>query len=166
MSRQTDNERRRFLTAGAATAGALVLGAKSQAHTAEPSNVSGSAAQNTTPIAPTELSLKLKSNAALAKIGGSAIVEAAGDKIIVAHTAAETFVACSAICTHKGCVVEYEHEAKQFVCPCHDARFSLDGRVVKGPAKRPLRSYPTDTAAVISLATPVVDKLVADKKVT
>ena len=162
MSRQTDNERRRFLTAGAATAGALVLGAKSQAHTAVPTHV----AQNTTPIAPTELSLKLKSNAALAKIGGSAIVEAAGDKIIVAHTAAETFVACSAICTHKGCVVEYEHEAKQFVCPCHDARFSLDGRVVKGPAKRPLRSYPTDTAAVISLATPVDDKLVADKKVT
>lgn len=166
MSRQTDNERRRFLTAGAATAGALVLGANSQARAIEASNatmkVAGSVAQNTAPVAapvaPTELSLKLKNNAALAKVGGSVVVEAAGDKIIVAHTAAETFVACSAICTHKGCVVDYEHGAKQFVCPCHGARFSLDGQVVKGPAKKPLRSYSTDTAAVISLATPLVDK--------
>lgn len=155
MSRQTDNERRRFLTAGAATAGALVLGAKSQAHTTEPAHV---LLESAVPIAPTELSLKLKNNAALAKIGGSAIVEAAGDKIIVAHTAADTFVSCSAICTHKGCVVGYEHEAKQFVCPCHGARFSLDGQVVRGPAKKRLRSYATDTAAVVSLAIPIADK--------
>ena len=147
-----DNKRRRFLTAGVATAGGLVLGTKSQAVEPTPANVS-------TPSA--ELSLSLKTNPALAKIGGSAVVEVGGDKIIVAHVAAETFAACSAICTHKGCVVGYEHTAKNFVCPCHGARFSLDGKVVRGPAKNPLRSYPTDTAALVSLAPKTAEKKVS-----
>lgn len=145
---QHNDERRRFLAAGAATAGALVLGAKSQAAKSTTVVETKTAAET---AASNELSLPLKTNAALAKIGGSVVVEAAGDKIIVAHVAAETFAACSAVCTHKGCDVEYEHEAKQFICPCHGARFSLDGKVLQGPAKKPLRSYSTDTAALISL---------------
>jgi cytochrome b6-f complex iron-sulfur subunit len=149
---QQNNERRRFLTAGAATAGGLVLGTKSQA--AEPTST-----KVVTP--PTELSLPLKTNPALAKIGGSAVTEVAGDKIIVAHVAAETFAACSAVCPHKGCDVEYEHETKHFVCPCHGARFSLDGKVLKGPAKKSLRSYATDTAALVSLVPKIVEKKVS-----
>lgn len=44
----------------------------------------------------------------------------------------------NATCTHQGCVVGWDKDAGQFLCPCHSARFSPDGSVVKGPAKRPL----------------------------
>src|ERR1700676_4981705 len=33
-------------------------------------------------------------------------------------------IACSAVCTHKGCVItDWDAAAKQFVCPCHKAAF-------------------------------------------
>ena len=157
MSEDRTNERRRFLRAGAATAGALVLGSRAHAETAPTASTTTTSVTTTSvetvAVAPTEISLTLKKNAALTKVGGSVIVENGQDKLIVARTTANDFAACSAICTHKGCVVEYEHAAKQFVCPCHGARFGLDGKVLQGPAKKPLRSYPTDTAAVVSLAT-------------
>ena len=34
-------------------------------------------------------------------------------------------------CTHQGCLVSVVD--KKLVCPCHGARFSLDGKVEKGP---------------------------------
>lgn len=34
-------------------------------------------------------------------------------------------------CTHQGCLVSIVD--KKLVCPCHGARFSLDGKVEKGP---------------------------------
>jgi nitrite reductase/ring-hydroxylating ferredoxin subunit len=39
-------------------------------------------------------------------------------------------------CTHLGC--ELRVVGNQFVCPCHGARFSLDGRVKGGPARADL----------------------------
>ncbi len=51
------------------------------------------------------------------------------------------FVALSAICTHLGCIVEYDPE-KEIWCPCHAAFFDLRGNVKSGPAPRPLPSFP------------------------
>jgi menaquinol-cytochrome c reductase iron-sulfur subunit len=48
----------------------------------------------------------------------------------------EAVVALSDACPHLGCSVRYSSEARQFACPCHAARFELDGRRVKGPAPR------------------------------
>src|SRR5579862_5437390 len=44
-------------------------------------------------------------------------------------------------CTHLGCAYHWEEERNQFVCPCHASRFSIDGRVLGGPAARPLDRY-------------------------
>jgi len=44
-------------------------------------------------------------------------------------------------CTHLGCAYHWEEETNQFVCPCHASRFSIDGRVLGGPAARPLDRY-------------------------
>lgn len=47
----------------------------------------------------------------------------------------------SSRCTHLGCTVNWKAETQQFVCPCHDAQFSIDGAVLGGPPPRPLDRY-------------------------
>lgn len=47
-------------------------------------------------------------------------------------------VAYSPQCTHLGCVYHWESDARKFVCPCHNSEFGLDGKVLAGPAPRPL----------------------------
>lgn len=44
-------------------------------------------------------------------------------------------------CTHLACTVNWKPETQAFVCPCHDAQFSLEGAVLGGPPPRPLDRY-------------------------
>ena len=44
-------------------------------------------------------------------------------------------------CTHLGCAYHWDEKPKQFVCPCHTSLFSIDGKVLAGPAPRPLDRY-------------------------
>lgn len=49
--------------------------------------------------------------------------------------------AVSRKCTHLGCRVSY-HEVEGYLeCPCHQSRFSPDGQVLHGPAKKALPVY-------------------------
>ena len=41
-------------------------------------------------------------------------------------------------CSHLGCSVALNADAKSFDCPCHGSRFHLDGTVLHGPAAFPL----------------------------
>lgn len=41
-------------------------------------------------------------------------------------------------CTHLGCAYHWEAEAKSFLCPCHSSVFDISGKVMSGPAPRPL----------------------------
>lgn len=50
-------------------------------------------------------------------------------------------LACSAVCTHLGCVTKWNRSRRVFFCPCHGARFSPEGRVLGGPAPAPLPRY-------------------------
>ena len=46
-------------------------------------------------------------------------------------------------CTHLGCAIHWEDAKSEFLCPCHNSVFDAQGRVVSGPAPRPLDRYET-----------------------
>jgi menaquinol-cytochrome c reductase iron-sulfur subunit len=46
-------------------------------------------------------------------------------------------------CTHLGCAYHWDEGRDEFVCPCHNSLFSLDGKVLSGPAPRGLDRYET-----------------------
>ncbi len=47
-------------------------------------------------------------------------------------------IALSRRCPHLGCLVGFDSEKDEFVCPCHQSRFNLEGRYLAGPAKKDL----------------------------
>lgn len=50
----------------------------------------------------------------------------------------ERLVGLQATCTHLGCIVAWNSATQQVECPCHGARYDLQGRVLRGPAREPL----------------------------
>ena len=141
--------RRRFLRGAAAAAGGLVFGAQVTAMAQEtpapstPATVTPAAEVN----GETQIPLPAK---VLEKVGGFEVVESADEEIIVARTGAATIAACSAVCTHKGGILEYDKDSGQFYCTRHGARFETTGKVVKGPAKKDLQAF--QTRAVLGLS--------------
>jgi menaquinol-cytochrome c reductase iron-sulfur subunit len=63
--------------------------------------------------------------------------------VYVIHGEGDKVNVISNICTHLGCRVAWNNDAKEYLCPCHDARFALNGEVVSGPPPRPLDTYET-----------------------
>ena len=56
----------------------------------------------------------------------------------------------SKVCTHAGCPVSlYRSQANELLCPCHQSTFNVldGGKVIFGPAKRPLPQLPLATDA-------------------
>jgi cytochrome b6-f complex iron-sulfur subunit len=45
-------------------------------------------------------------------------------------------------CTHQGCDVKWMAGENKYECPCHNSDFAVDGKVLKGPATKPLATYP------------------------
>ena len=66
-------------------------------------------------------------------------------------------VAYSKICTHVGCPVGlYEQQTHHLLCPCHQSTFDVtnDGKVIFGPANRPLPQLPITVDAEGYLVAP------------
>ena len=78
-------------------------------------------------------------------VGGSIVVMVdAIYPVVVAHPTTTTFAAHTAICTHMGCTVKPGQGVElDCPCPCHGSRFdAATGRVLGGPATRPLQAWP------------------------
>lgn len=70
--------------------------------------------------------------------GEGAIVHVSGKRCAVHRDDDGNVHAVSAKCTHLGCLVAFNRAERTWECPCHGSRFDPDGRVVQGPAVRPL----------------------------
>lgn len=69
----------------------------------------------------------------------------ADNKVLILRDPSQQIVAVNPTCTHAGCTVAWKADQKALVCPCHGSIFTSDGQVVKGPATRPLATYPVKT---------------------
>ena len=49
----------------------------------------------------------------------------------------------SPICPHLGCHYDWDPGTREFACPCHGSIYSMDGKVLGGPAPRTLDTLPT-----------------------
>jgi menaquinol-cytochrome c reductase iron-sulfur subunit len=64
--------------------------------------------------------------------------ERARETVFLVWDGGQNVRAFSATCTHLGCQVRWEADAKRFLCPCHGGVYDALGRVVEGPPPRPL----------------------------
>jgi cytochrome b6-f complex iron-sulfur subunit len=126
---------------GAAALGGLALGGCGQQGT------DLSTAATTTCGGNTCIDLSDAANSALATVGGAMVIDLGSDTVAVIRTGDTAVVALSDVCTHDRCTMDYDAGADQLTCPCHGSVFSLDGRVVRGPANRAVKVY---TAALAS----------------
>jgi glycine/D-amino acid oxidase-like deaminating enzyme/nitrite reductase/ring-hydroxylating ferredoxin subunit len=82
--------------------------------------------------------------------GEGAIFNADEGKLAVCRDQRGTVHAVSAVCTHLGCDVAWNHAEQTWDCPCHGSRFSPDGTVINGPAVSDLRKVPVTSTPLSS----------------
>lgn len=84
--------------------------------------------------------LKPVSQAPISEIprGEGRIVKDNGERLAVYRDHDGRIHALSSVCTHQGCQVAFNPAERSWDCPCHGSRFDIDGRVLDGPATKPL----------------------------
>lgn len=66
------------------------------------------------------------------------VVEVDGKKIAAYRDQNGNIYALNPVCTHAGCIVNWNQEEKSWDCPCHGARYDINGTVITGPAVKNL----------------------------
>lgn len=91
-----------------------------------------------------EVTLVVDDHPELQRATGVLPVKVRGQRkpIMVIREQGDLFRAVSLRCTHLGCTVGWNAEARTFDCPCHGSRFRADATVLRGPAREPLATYP------------------------
>ena len=75
-------------------------------------------------------------------VGASKDIVVNNTPAIIINVPDKGFIALSKVCTHLGCLVEYDKIKQRLLCPCHAGAFSLNGNVLSGPPPKPLQKYP------------------------
>lgn len=70
--------------------------------------------------------------------GSGGIVAYKGEKVGVYRTDTGEIYAVKPVCTHLGCLLNWNEADKTWDCPCHGSRFSYDGKNLYDPAIEPL----------------------------
>jgi len=64
----------------------------------------------------------------------------AAEPVLVWRTA-QGYGATSIVCTHRGSEVHFTPASGTIDCPSHGSQFDQGGKVLQGPAKKPLKPY-------------------------
>jgi Rieske Fe-S protein len=70
--------------------------------------------------------------------GEGRVVKYEGDTIALFKDKNGELHAISPVCTHMKCAVSWNNAEQTWDCPCHGARYNIDGEVITGPAGRDL----------------------------
>jgi len=70
--------------------------------------------------------------------GMGKVVEVDGEKIAAYRDEKGMIHALNPVCTHAACIVNWNGTEKSWDCPCHGARYDIDGKVLTGPATKNL----------------------------
>lgn len=62
-------------------------------------------------------------------------------KVFIVRATEGYFYAVSAVCTHLGCIANWKAEEGLIACPCHGSKFDREGKLMEGPAPRPLPRF-------------------------
>jgi len=71
--------------------------------------------------------------------GAGKVIELKGQNVAVYRDDRGRVTKRSAVCTHMGCLVQWNDAERTWDCPCHGSRFEPDGSVIAGPAESPLK---------------------------
>jgi len=132
-------------------AGALLVGCVCGCRTGDEPAIPRSTCCSTPDIEPESvtygpggLTIDLLQAPSLQAVGSAAYVvnEARSLQLIVVHADKRIYHVLSRLCTHGGQVVSYNRARRLLQCNnFNHSIFDLNGRVWKGPAPRPLKSY-------------------------
>jgi glycine/D-amino acid oxidase-like deaminating enzyme/nitrite reductase/ring-hydroxylating ferredoxin subunit len=70
--------------------------------------------------------------------GTGKVVELDGKKVAAYRDDQGEFHTLSPVCTHAKCIVNWNAEETTWDCPCHGARYDIEGQVLNGPATKNL----------------------------
>ena len=74
--------------------------------------------------------------------GEGRVLDVDGEKVAVYKDPSGQLHGVSPVCTHARCLVQWDAADTAWGCPCHGARFSPTGQVLRGPAKKDLAPRP------------------------
>jgi len=60
------------------------------------------------------------------------------------------------VCTHLGCLYNWNSQEAKFICPCHGSQFQANGTYIRGPAPRSLDRF------VVQAVDPVSGEVLAE----
>jgi cytochrome b6-f complex iron-sulfur subunit len=95
--------------------------------------------------------INVNSTAALANVGGVALVSFGGVPLAIVRTGSSSFLALSRICPHQGGTIQ--EVGNGFQCPVHGATFSQTGQWVGGQRTSSMHSYTTSYDATTGILT-------------
>ncbi len=76
--------------------------------------------------------------------GEGRIIRYEGDPLAVYKDGKGVIHAVNPVCTHVKCIVQWNNAEKSWDCPCHGARYSIDGEVLTGPSTMDLKQVRTE----------------------
>jgi cytochrome b6-f complex iron-sulfur subunit len=79
--------------------------------------------------------------AAIKENGQSVKLKLKEQPVLFVRSKEGTLHAIDPTCTHKKCQIDYSNETDHLHCKCHKSAYTLDGKVLGGPAPKPLTVF-------------------------